>query len=99
MKVTFIDDVAMQDRWFDYVNKVYADLDVSTTQYRETQLAFYAGAWAALNKMIKISEQDEAAAIGDMTVLLAEIGDFLKKNVGYTPKRSKDEGQESQTSG
>ena len=100
MKVTFIDNISMENRWFDYVSRVYEDLDVSTAQYHETRLAFYAGAWAALNRMIKLAEQDESTALKSMTVLLEEIGEFLKENVGYKPQveRNDDEGCESQTS-
>lgn len=68
--------------WDEYVGKVYNNFEVSETQYRETRLAFYAGAWAAMNSMIQISEQDEITAVGNIEKLRVDIESFLQRELG-----------------
>lgn len=72
---------SIEDAWRGYSDKVFEGIEVSTAQYKETRLAFYAGVWTALNKMISISEQNEAIAVGSMTKIWEEVEDFLKEHV------------------
>lgn len=83
MKVSFTD--TFEDKWFDYSRKVYADVDVSEVQYRETRLAFYAGSWVAFNTILKLAEADENVAVKAMSMLLEDLTNFLEKECKFTP--------------
>lgn len=71
-------------QWLAYTDQVYSEVEVSEVQVRETRLAFYAGAWAALNRMIVISEEDEMTAIKDIDSLRNELMDFLEREIGLS---------------
>jgi len=87
------DRVTVEEAWLEYTDHIYKELNVTPTQIKETRLAFYAGAWAALNMMIDISEQSEMVAIGNIESLRVELEEFLKREIERIPRNERQETQ------
>lgn len=70
----------------EYTDKVYSEVDVSEVQFRETRLAFYAGAWAAFNVIVGVSSSPEDVAVDKIDKLRSEMEEFLQREIERSPK-------------
>lgn len=69
---------SMQEFWFGYSDRIFKDMSVSETQYKETRLAFYAGAWALVNGLVALGDAEDEVAVAELDKVYKEIETFMK---------------------
>lgn len=69
---------SMQEFWFGYSDRIFKDMSVSETQYKETRLAFYAGAWALVNGLVALGDTEDEVAVAELDKVYNEIETFMR---------------------
>lgn len=77
----------IESKWLSYTDQIFDQVEVSTTQYSETRLAFYAGAHAAIESLLSALDEKETLAVTRIGEIREEVYEFLKDRLGIDVRR------------